>query len=85
MKHTLAVMLLLVSAPALAQDATITLMFTPAEVNALQRSLDRQPMSQTPPSGFWPLQTKINQALAANPEALRAFQSAFESARSHGR
>ncbi|WP_354097642.1 hypothetical protein [Bradyrhizobium sp. S3.2.12] len=82
----MAAILLLFAAPAAAQDAAnITVNLAPAEVAAIQRSLDRHPISQTPPPGFWSLQTKINQALAANPEAQRAFQSAFESARSHGR
>ena len=75
----------LLSAPAFAQTADVTLKLTPAEVVAIVRSMDRQPISQIPPPGFWSLQIKINRALAADPVAKRAVQSAFESAGKHGR
>jgi hypothetical protein len=65
---------LLAAAPAFAQEAAnITLTLTPSEVIAIVRSMDRQPLAQTPPVGFWPVQVKIAEALAANHEAKRAF------------
>ena len=84
MRNLLTIFLLFAAAPAFAAES-ITLALPPSEVAALQRALDRQPMSQIPPPGFWPLQMKINHALAADPVAKRAFQSAFESTGKHGR
>jgi hypothetical protein len=53
-------------------DVALHLTLSPAEVVAIMRSMDRQPISETPPDGFWDVQVKIKQALEANPDALRA-------------
>ncbi|OAF17857.1 hypothetical protein AXW67_06975 [Bradyrhizobium neotropicale] len=45
----------------MAQDVTLTL--TPQEVLAIIRSMDRQPISETPPAGYWSVQEKIVTAL----------------------
>jgi hypothetical protein len=75
----LAIAIWLAAAPAFAKDAadiTLTLTLTPAEVIALQRALDRQPLSQQPPPGFWPLQVKLSQAVERSPEVKRAVEAA---------
>ncbi|MCP2125789.1 hypothetical protein [Bradyrhizobium ottawaense] len=77
MVRLLTIFALFAASSASAEDATnITLRLTPAEVIALQRSLDRQPISQTPPPGFWSLQVKLSQAVEGNPEAKRAVEAA---------
>ncbi|MBB4378223.1 hypothetical protein [Bradyrhizobium sp. SBR1B] len=77
MRQFLTICALLLSAPAFAQDnASMNLALTPAEAVALQRSLDRQPLSQKPAPGFWSLQIKLRQAVEANPEARRAVEAA---------
>jgi hypothetical protein len=71
--------MLFAAAPALAEDAAaITLKLTPAEVAAIQRSMDRQPYSQQPPAGYWQLQIKLIDALNASPAARRAFDAAMK-------
>ncbi len=49
----------------------IDLSLTPDEVVAVIRSMDRQPLGEIPPGGdgFWTLQEKLKQAMAANPQA----------------
>jgi hypothetical protein len=66
----LAVMQAALAASAFAQNVNVSL--NPAEVVAIMRSMDRQPISEIPPTGFWDVQIKIKQALEANPDALRA-------------
>jgi hypothetical protein len=56
----------------------VTLHLTSTEIVAIVRSLDRQPISQIPPNGFWDAQIKIKQALEANPQAWREVKSALE-------
>ncbi|WP_038970248.1 hypothetical protein [Bradyrhizobium genomosp. III] len=77
MIRILTIFALFAASSASAEDAAnITLRLTPAEVIALQRSLDRQPISQTPPAGFWSLQVKLSHAVEGSPETKRAVQAA---------
>lgn len=70
---------LFATGPALADSADeITLRLSPQEVVAIQRSLDRQPLSLRPPTGHWPIQVKIIEALRANPAARRAVDAEWK-------
>jgi hypothetical protein len=65
------------TAPAFAQDAPdITLKLSPAQVAEIGRLIDLQPISISPPAAYWDLQTRLSQAVNANPAALRAVLSA---------
>jgi hypothetical protein len=65
-------------AGAYATPPDVVLSLTATEIAAVVLSLDRQPISQNPPDGFWDAQSKILQALEANPEAWREVKSALE-------
>jgi hypothetical protein len=61
-----------------AEPADVVLRLTPTEIVAIILSTDRQPMSEAPPAGFWDAQSKILEALKANPEAWRKVKAALE-------
>jgi hypothetical protein len=63
-----------------ATQPTIDLTLTPDEIVAVVRSMDRQPPSEVPPGGegFWTFQTKLKQAMDANPVAAAAINSALD-------
>lgn len=64
----LAVVLLFAGlAPAAGADITISISLYPAEVVALQKTLDRQPISEVPPPGFWSLQARFANAVDSDP------------------
>jgi hypothetical protein len=52
-----------------AQAQNINLSLRPAEVVAIVRATDRWPIERVPPPGWWTLQQKLKQAMAANPQA----------------
>jgi len=56
-------------APASAENVNLSL--APAEVVAIVRAMDIWPPAETPPGGdgWWTLQEKLKQAMAANPQA----------------
>jgi hypothetical protein len=45
----------------------INLSLTPAEIVAIAKAMDRWPLAETPPDGWWSLQQKIKQAAEVNP------------------
>jgi hypothetical protein len=55
---------------AAAQDIAVTL--SPALIAEISRLVDLQPLDKSAPPTFWELQTKLNEALQANPDAFRA-------------
>jgi hypothetical protein len=52
-----------------AASPDVMLHLAPAEVIAIVRGMDRWPAAETPPDGWWTLQEKLKQAMAANPQA----------------
>ena len=69
-------------ASAFAQDATdITVKLSPAQVAEIGRLIDLQPISKAPSAAYWDLQTKLVQALEAEPAAKRAVLSAMRAQR----
>jgi hypothetical protein len=66
-----------IASPAFAQDVPdITLHLSPAQVAAILRLVDLQPLGVAPPAAHWDLQITIRETLRANPDALRAVLSA---------
>lgn len=57
------------TASAFAEDVSLT--FTPQEIAAIVKSMDRQPLSRRAPDGYWSAQAKIRQAVIANPSIER--------------
>jgi hypothetical protein len=71
--YLLAAVVWLSAAPAFGQDAnSVTLKLSAAQVAEIARLIDLQPIGVTPPTAYWDLQTKLDAALRANPDALRA-------------
>jgi hypothetical protein len=70
----LAVAVWLSGVPAFAQDTSVTLKLSAAEVAEIARLID-QPQGPQPPQAYWDLQTTIDKALQANPAAARAVLS----------
>lgn len=65
------------TASAFAADPLMTMTLTPQEMAAVIKSMDRQPISETPPAGFWNVQAKITGALDANPAGRAAVTRMF--------
>jgi hypothetical protein len=76
MRKSIIAVFLLAATPAAAQNINLTL--KPEELVAIVRSMDRQPISEPPPAGFWDAQAKVLQALQANPEAWREVRAALD-------
>jgi hypothetical protein len=77
--YLLATALWLSAAPAFGQDATLKL--SVAEVVEITRLVDLQPIGKSPPAAYWDLQIKLQKALEANPDAMRAVLSARNAVR----
>jgi hypothetical protein len=73
---SIAAMQVAFAAHAFAQSINVAL--APQEVVAIVQSMDRQPLSEAPPAGFWDAEGKILEALKANPEAWRKVRAALE-------
>jgi hypothetical protein len=75
----------LLAAPAFAQSSPdITLKLSPAEVAEIERLIDLaapDTLVSSPPNTYWDLQTKILQALKADPAAMRAVLAARSTGR----
>jgi len=59
----------LAEAKTAAASPEVTLHLEPAEVASIVRATDKWPDAETPPDGWWTLQEKLKQAVAANPQA----------------
>lgn len=78
---TAAIVAALAATPATAQTPSVVLPLTPALVAEIARLIDLQPIDKTAPAAFWELQTTIDEALRANPDAFRAVATARSAAR----
>jgi hypothetical protein len=52
-----------------AEPADVVLHLTPTEIVAIVRATDKWPADVPPPDGWWTLQEKLKQGMAANPQA----------------